>query len=77
MVNPMTLKPNISTLNYKLKTHNPKKITIDIAVISGEQLITYRDPDIGNTEYYDTIGLFIEHLQIPCSFIKKKNFRSL
>ena len=61
----------------QIKDAQSQRITIDIAVISGEQLVTYRDPDIGNTEYYDTIGLFIEHLQIPCSFIKEKNFRSL
>lgn len=72
--------------NFKLHRHcfklqitdqKSQRATIEIEAISEEQLVTYHDPDLGNIEHPDTIGIFIEYLQIPLSSIKEKDFRSL
>ena len=65
------------SFKLQISDQQSQRATINIEAISEKQLVTYQDPNIGSTEYFDTIGIFIEHLQIPLSFIKEKDFKSL
>lgn len=71
------LKLHQQSFKLQISDRQSQRATIEIVAISEKQLVSYQDPDIGNTDYIDSIALFIEHLQIPLSDIKQKDFRSL
>lgn len=88
MANQTQFKATYNGLSYNFRLHRQcfklqitdqesQRATIAIEAISEEQLVTYHDPDLGNIEHSDVIGIFIEYLQIPLSFIKERDFRSL